>query len=95
MKARVNNQNDIEFFTKEQLSGFPKETRQQIIQKSGEISKRMTKAVENAFVLGTKSISKIAIKDYKPEIDAAKDYDTIRVAVDKLFTFLGKGDDLR
>lgn len=95
MKAHINNKNEIEPFTKEQLSGFPKEIRQQILQKSGEVSLRIKKAAENAFILGAKSVSKIAIKEYKPEIDSAKDYDSLRAAVEKLFTFLGKGDNLR
>lgn len=95
MRTHFSDQNSIEIFTKEQLSRFPSEIQQQFIRKSQELSKRMESAVQNAFVMGASSISKIAIKEYKPEIDEAKDYTSIRAAVDRLLIFLAKGDNLR
>lgn len=95
MTAHISDQHSIEIFTKEQLSHFSSEMQQQFIRKSQELSKRMENAVQNAFVMGASSVSKIAIKEYAPEIDEAKDYTALRAAVDRLLIFLGNGGNLR
>ncbi len=101
MKARVPNNRPrpdaipLQLLPSEEMKKFTPEQQAQLNAASINLKETMKKLSNNSFVLGAKAISKIAVKEYKPDIDTAEDYDTLRAAVDKLFGFLGKGDALK
>lgn len=103
MKARIPSQGDrtnqftipLQLLPSEEMDKLTPEQRAQLVAASINLKKTFKIISNNSFVMGGRAISKVAMKNYKPDIDAAKDYKSLRKAVDKLFEFLAKGDNLR
>ena len=101
MKARIPNNRPrpdaipLQLLTPEEMKKLTPEQQAKINAASINLKETMKKLSNNSFVMGAKAISKIAVKEYKLDIDAAENYDTLRAVVDKLFGFLGKGDALK
>ncbi len=62
-----------------------------IMQDIGDIVKSKT---HNAFRMGSAAISKIALSDYIPDIEKAKNAKERKAGIEALKVFLGKGDNL-
>jgi hypothetical protein len=96
MKAHINRPGAAFYpFSENEMKNLSPQQREKIISWAQMQAADQNKQIQNAFIMGAKAISKIAGSDYKPDIDAAKDYDSLRAAVSKLFDFLGKGDSLK
>lgn len=103
MKSRIPNQSKrtnqftvpLQLLPPEEMDKLTPEQQAQINAASINLKRAFEQASNNSFVMGGRAISKIAMKDYKPDIDAAKDYESLRKSVNKLFEFLAKGENLR